>query len=342
MTTVLPRRLSHSLFVLLAFAAGFVLMGTGAARADYFLCNKSSYVLDSAIAYRDNNTWRSKGWLRLMPGSCSAALVGEIDGGTYYVFAHSIDVHQGRVKYFSGNQSFCTVSKDFSIEGRDSCARRGYDADEFMSVQTTPGKNWTTSFSESSNFDEDESRIAVVQRLLRDNGLLLPRIDGIAAKNTIRSIEAYQRSKGLKATGKITDDLIDHLLKNAAEAQDKVGLDLCNKTQHLIWASVASHQTKLDMSSGWIRVEPGTCRKAIKGKLTAAAYYLYAEGVDEAGIVTREGERNLLWSGDTVFCTKPTRFEIRDRAQCLVRGYDERRFMRIDTGGKAQSTMNLK
>ncbi|MBI1262034.1 MAG: DUF1036 domain-containing protein [Rhizobiales bacterium] len=342
MKTALPFRLTLTLLALFALTTGFLLLGTGNARADYYLCNKSSYVLDSAIAYRDNNTWRSKGWLRLMPGSCQAALVGEIDGETYYVFAHSIDAHQGRVKYFSGNQSFCTVSRNFSIEGRDSCARRGYDADEFMAVQTTPGENWTTSFSESTDFDEDESRIAVTQRLLRDNGLLLPRIDGIAAKNTVRAIEAYQRNKGLKATGKITDELIDHLLANATKAQAKLGLDLCNKTKHLVWAAVASHQTTLDMSSGWIRVEPGTCRKAIKGKLTAAAYYLYAEGVDEAGIVTREGEHNLLWSGDTVFCTKPTRFEIRDRTQCLARGYDERRFMRIETGGRAQSTMNLK
>jgi uncharacterized membrane protein len=332
-------RLWPGLGVLLMMLGAF---GVRPAHADYLLCNKTSYILQSAIGFREGDTWQSQGWISLMPGRCTVALVGDIVQDNHYVFARSMDAHQGRVKYFSGAESFCTLSKDFTIEGRDNCARRGYDADDFFAVATTPGKNWTTTFSETANYDDDEARIAVTQRLLRDNGLLLPRIDGKAAKNTVRAIEAFQRANQLEPDGKVSDELISALTRGAMVAQDRMGLDLCNRTRHLIWAAVAAHQPKSDMSSGWIRLEPGTCRKAIKGKLTSATYYLYAEGVDEAGIVTREGDHNLLWSGDTVFCTKSTRFEIRDRDQCLARGFDERRFMLINTGGKAQWTMELK
>lgn len=340
MTTVpaLPR-LWLGLGVLL-IALGFLCVRP--AHADYLLCNKTSYILQSAIGYQDGDSWKSQGWISLMPGKCTAALVGDIVQDNYYVFARSMDAHQGRVKYFSGPTTFCTMAKDFSIEGRDNCARRGYDADDFFTVATTPGKNWTTTFSETANYDDDEARIAVTQRLLRDNGLLLPRIDGKAAKNTVRAIEAFQRDNQLVPDGKVSDELISALTKGAMATQDKLGLDLCNRTKHLVWAAVAAHQPNSDISSGWVRVEPGTCRKAIKGKLTSSTYYLYAEGVDEAGIVTREGDHNLLWSGDTVFCTKSTRFEIRDRDQCLARGFDERRFMLIKTDGKVQWTMELK
>ncbi|WP_368062773.1 DUF1036 domain-containing protein, partial [Parvibaculum sp.] len=41
------------------------------------------------------------------------------------------------------------------------------------------------------------------------------------------------------------------------------------------------------------------------------------------------------------FCTKPTRFEITGRDRCAARGFDERAFMRIDTGGKPKWEVNL-
>lgn len=306
----------------------------GTAHADYRFCNRTSYVLDAAIGYSSGEIWKSRGWKRLLPGGCEAMLEGPVDGGEYYVFARSFDAHKGSIKYFSGNTSFCIVEAPFEIEGREQCAMRGFDAADFLRVETRAGRSWTTSFSEASEYSADESRVAGTQRLLMDLGFALKQVDGIAARNTLRAVQAFQRSAGLTQTGTIDDGLLAELVSRSIAAHQSVGLDICNRTDELVWAAVGYRSGEDDMSSGWIRIDPGSCRKAIKGKLTGDAYYYYAEAVDDLGaIVTRDGVP-LVWSGDRPYCTKTTRFEIRGRDRCTARGFDEKSFTRADTAGE--------
>src|SRR5690606_14841769 len=135
-------------------AAAFLcwLVLPSAARADYHFCNKTSYVLDSAIAFDADGRWKSRGWTRLPPGDCMSVLEGPVAEGNYFVFARSIDAHEGSIKYFSGNTDFCIVDGTFEIEGREQCAMRGYDSADFLRVQTTAGENWTTTFAEASDY----------------------------------------------------------------------------------------------------------------------------------------------------------------------------------------------
>ncbi len=199
----------------ISIATALTMLGTVIATpalADYQLCNRTSYVLDGAIAFQEGEDWKSRGWVRLAPGECGVALAGAIAGGDCYVFARSIEVHQGRTQYFSGNERFCTADGSFEIEGRDQCAVRGYDANEFLPVRTEPGDDWVTTFSEASDHTAEQAQIAGAQRLLQDNGFKLARIDGIAARNTIRAVEAYQRSIGVAASGQIDALLIERLM----------------------------------------------------------------------------------------------------------------------------------
>lgn len=313
-------------------AAWFAL--PAAAHADYRFCNKTSYVLDGAVAFETEGRWVSRGWVRVLPGACSTALEGDIEERDYYVFARSIDAHAGRVKYFSGNTQFCTLDDDFEVEGSEQCALRGYDSADFLRVRTKAGKNWSTTFAEAGEYTEEQARVAAVQRLLKDNGFALNRVDGIAARNTLRAVEAFQRSADIPATGKVDEALIAQLIERAMEEQASAGLDLCNHTNTLVWAAIGYENGEDEMSSGWVRIEPGTCRKAIKGKLDREAYYVYAEGVDDAGAIAQGGEGAMIWSGNDNFCIKTTRFEIKGRERCAARGFDERGFMRVETGGK--------
>jgi uncharacterized membrane protein len=320
-------------FAALALLAALI-FHSAPVHADYRFCNATSYVLQGAIGTEGDNTWRSRGWARIAPGACASVLPGPVAAGTYYVFARSIDAHQGATKYFSGNDRFCTVPKSFDISGRDNCALRGYEANDFIRVVTKAGEEWTTSFGEPRDYSLDQARVAGAQRLLRDNGLRLPKIDGIAAKNTVRAVMAFQRTSGLEASGEIDDGLVAALIAGAEREQAKFGLNLCNKTQYLVWAAVGFSAGDEDMSSGWVRVEPGACAKAIKGKLGSGPYYVYAEASDNKGAMVKQGGRLLAWSGSDAFCVKTTRFEVKGRDACTTRGYDERRFMRVDTGGK--------
>lgn len=321
-------------------ATSFLLALSAPARADYRLCNATSYILVGAIGLQDDpdrptSEWRSQGWVRLMPGSCAPVLKGPVRKGAYFVFARSIEAHQGPTKYFSGSQSFCTLPTNFAIRGRDNCALRGYDTSDFLRIETKEGEEWTTTFGEPRDYTPDQARTAGVQRLLRDNGFRIARIDGYAAKATRRSVTAFQRAKGREATGTIDDALIAALIDGAEREQTGSGLDICNRTRHLAWAAIGFHADDEDVSSGWIRIEPGQCAKAVKGKLAAAHYFLYAEATDGKGAVVRDRGRALVWSGKAPYCTKATRFEIRGRQTCAARGYDERNFLRIDTAGRA-------
>jgi uncharacterized membrane protein len=356
-------------------AAVLLAAGTGPARADYRFCNATSYVLLGAIGLPSSKTglrgsnappdggadapkpgapelaggdagaatrWEARGWTRIMPGDCESALDGPVEKGDYYVFARSIDAHQGPTKYFSGNARFCTLPDTFVIEGRENCAMRGYDSHDFIRVAVKAGKDWTTTFGEPRDYSLAQARIAGAQRLLKDNGLKLPKIDGYAAKNTERAVMAFQRATGRKADGNIDADLIAALVEGATREQEKFGLTICNKTGFLVWAAVGVGSEKDDdISSGWIRVGPKACAKAIKDRLTSAPYYAYAEATDEKGAIVMQGGRRLVWSGRQPFCVKTTRFEIKGREACATRGFDERAFMTVDTGGKAQFTLSL-
>lgn len=304
------------------------------AHADYNFCNRTSYVLDAAIGYLDGETWKSRGWTRLHPGACEKVLEGPVGTSDYYVFARSFDAHKGSTKYFSGAAAFCIVNQAFDIEGREQCAVRGFDSADFLHVETRAGTDWTTSFTEASDYSPEEARVAGTQRLLIDLGFALKQVDGIAARNTLRAVQAFQRSENLSQTGVIDDNLLGQLAARAIAAHRRLGLDFCNRTSELVWAAVGYRNGSEDMSSGWLRIEPGSCRKAIKGKLTQDAYYVYAEAVDDMGGAAMRDGAPLIWSGDRSYCTKPTRFEIRGRERCAARGFDERRFMRVETAGE--------
>lgn len=327
------------LFVLLLFLPS-------PARADYKLCNATSYVLAGAIGFQadpknPHSEWRSEGWALMRPGTCAPALAGPVRAGSYYIFARSIEAHQGPTKYFSGNEGFCTIPKDFVIAGRETCALRGYDTNDFIRVETKAGEEWTTTFGEPRDYSLDEARIAGAQRLLKDNGFSISRIDGFAAKATLRSVTAFQRATGREATGRIDDELISALIEGAERERAATGLNICNRTRHLAWAAVGFRAEDEDVSSGWIRIEPGQCAKAIKGRLALRNYFVYAEATDGKGAVAKERGRVLIWSGATSYCTKATRFEIKGRDSCATRGYDERRFMRVETGGQARFDVAL-
>ncbi len=48
------------------------------AYADLQFCNKTSYVLDLAIALEEKDAAASRGWFRVDPGACRSVLQGEI------------------------------------------------------------------------------------------------------------------------------------------------------------------------------------------------------------------------------------------------------------------------
>ena len=72
----------------ISIATALTMLGTVIATpalADYQLCNRTSYVLDGAIAFQEGEDWKSRGWVRLAPGECGVALACFVTGGDYPV-----------------------------------------------------------------------------------------------------------------------------------------------------------------------------------------------------------------------------------------------------------------
>jgi uncharacterized membrane protein len=82
-------------------------------------------------------------------------------------------------------------------------------------------------------------------------------------------------------------------------------LRLCNRTSYVLYAATASASANDALAQGWTRIVSGSCRIAIKGDLTASAYFAYARTSPAHSGAPR------AWDGNTNFCVKDTNFSLR-------------------------------
>jgi uncharacterized membrane protein len=88
-------------------------------------------------------------------------------------------------------------------------------------------------------------------------------------------------------------------------APAEAGLTLCNRTSTVVYAATAALTLPQATVKGWTRLAPGACGEAIKGDLTAQAYYLYAKTSRAHTGPAR------AWSGTTRICAKDKDFSWR-------------------------------
>lgn len=124
------------LFAMLALAAP--------SQAKFAVCNKTSHPLMVAIAYSGTEGWRSEGWWRVAPESCSDILAGPLKARYYYVRGVHVGVDGG----WDGNRFFCVGADNFSIKGRERCRKRGYFQAGFFEVDTGEKSSWTQNLSD--------------------------------------------------------------------------------------------------------------------------------------------------------------------------------------------------
>jgi uncharacterized membrane protein len=117
------------------------------------------------------------------------------------------------------------------------------------------------------------------------------------------------------------------LLATPAQA----ALTVCNKAGHPARVALGRFDGRDWASQGWWLLAPGQCADVVTGKLDARYYYLYATD-GQAGV----------WDGNTGFCVAATqKFAISGRGNCAERGYDRKRFFRIDTNDNLNQVQNL-
>jgi len=147
------------------------------------VCNETSYILRMAAATMLDSTMTPRGWTRLRPGDCTD--VETAQGTDRYVYAESSTVHQGGVREWKGEVILCADDEDFTADATTECALQNLKTRQYLTI--APDER-TTTFIEPDNFG-DRAMTAGLQRLLRDNGHKISRMDTLQGSQRIRRLQ---------------------------------------------------------------------------------------------------------------------------------------------------------
>ena len=302
---------------------------TSAPSAAWDICNETSYIMRVATAYIRGGKISPKGWDKARPGQCITQNVPI--SSPRYVFAESDPVHQGGIREWAGSVPLCVSPDDFSADATKSCQLQNLKTRNYLSVDPSDPR---TSFIEPDNFGK-QAATAGMQRLLKDSGYKITRIDGLPGRRTTRTLSTFKKENKL---AKNVDDntLIDALAKVAKAKQEEVGLEVCNNSSSRIWTAVATRDDGDWKSRGWWSIEQGACLRTLTKTLqgTEAHYYALAENITEGEDGPKIGPDKRLRSVATTpaqFCVAEAKFSALGREYCSESGYAVANFRPIPT-----------
>lgn len=315
---------------------------SGPARADYQLCNRTSYVLEAALAIETGGATATQGWFQIAPGDCSVILSGGWTGERYFLHTRTPEFYREAPEAQQVSRMFCVKTHDFLIPGAEECPDTDGSLASFTEFRPDRDEDLTTTeFTDASRFSMEQARISGVQRLLALLGHEPGPVDGAAGSPTERAIADFIAAGSLGERRTDLAILMDELIREARARADGTGLTLCNRTGRRLMAAIASDSGDGINARGWFELEAGACHRAIAEALGQRRYYVYAEAVDAKGrAVKRDGEA-LAWSGGTELCTRNFRFEISDHGDCVPRGLRPAQFRALATGGAKSHTVTF-
>jgi uncharacterized membrane protein len=284
------------------------------------LCNRTSYIIETAVGHSEGTGVSVDGWTKLPPGTCKTALPGPLTPGVHYLYGRGSSAHQGGGREWGGRHELCVdPTGGFSLESPPDCAAMGLESQGFRPVNIT-ATSWTNNFTEIENWTLDNARNAGLQRLLDEAGVVSGNIDGHIGSRTRAAINDFLKLKGLPANTS-DSDLIDFLEQAADERSRAVGFTLCNRTKNRIWSAIARRSTEGWESRGWWRIEAGGCARVIDRPLRGSEHFVYAEMEEPSGLRT-------LSRASEAFCVGRAKFAISGRDKCEESSYRTALFTR--------------
>ena len=297
------------------------------------VCNETSFVLRLAIAVEENGSPAAQGWTRLRPGGCEDMGIAITE--PRYIYAESSSVHLGGVREWKGVLNLCASDRDFKANPDMTCALQDLRTRPFLTV---PDGESVSTFTEPDGFGA-RAEIAGLQRLLRDNGYKITRIDGIEGRRTTNTLRRFLQNKELP-TRMAFNEQIDALEKSAGEYVKSVGLTTCNKSSNRVWIALGKRHRETWKSQGWWPIEEGECIQPITKPLLGEDIHIYARQENPGA---QNGADRLLRSVSTTpsqFCIADARFSALGRDHCIDNGYDAANFRALPSD-KIGITFNL-
>jgi uncharacterized membrane protein len=323
-----------------AVMAGFIpaillFAGTAPASADLKLCNRMSYVIEAAIGIDDKAATATRGWFRIDPAACRVVLQGTLTADRILLNARALGVYGASPLPQNGSDTLCVASDNFVIAAARQC-RPGQTPVPFTQINPTRAEdgNLAAYLAEDSEYDDDQARLAAIQRLLVIAGFDASPIDGVDGPKTQAALAAFLKSRGLTPDSVQSPNFFT-IMVEAVQAPSSAGLTWCNDTPHKVMAAVATDDGKTVVSRGWYRIEPGKClHPDVTGQ--PRRIFSFAEAVDAENRTVRVKDKPLNWGGDTPLCTRESKFEINEQGECGNRGLSATGFAAVDlsSGGK--------
>jgi uncharacterized membrane protein len=326
------RRYAKRTALALPAAAVSFLFSSAPALADLKLCNRMSYVVEVAIGIDDKAATATRGWFRIDPAACRVVAQGTLTADRILLNARALGLYGSSPIPQSGSDTLCIAPENFVIAAARQC-RAGQTPAPFTQIhptQTDDG-NLVAYLAEDSEYDDEQARLAGIQRLLVIAGYDAAPIDGVDGPKTQGALNAFLKSRGLNADAAQSPTFFNTMIE-AVQAPSATGLTWCNDTPHKIMAAVATDDGKTVVSRGWYRIDPGKClHPDVAGQ--PKQIFSFAEAVDGENRTIKLKDRPLNWGGTTQLCTRESKFEVNEQGDCSTRGLAATGFAAVDMSG---------
>ena len=294
-----------------------------------------SYVVEAAIGIDDKSATATRGWFRIDPAACRVVVQGTLTADRILLNARALGVYGASPVPQNGGDTLCVARDNFVIAAARQC-RAGQTPASF--TQITPTKsddgNLVAYLAEDSAYDDEQARLAGIQRLLVIAGYDAAPIDGVDGPKTQAALAAFLKNRALAADIVQSPNLFATMI-DAVQSPSSTGLTWCNDTPHKIMAAVATDDGKAVTSRGWYRIDPGKClHPDVSGQ--PKQIFSFAEAVDPDNRTINIKDKPLNWGGSRELCTRESKFEVNEQGDCGSRGLAVSGFAVVDmsSGGK--------
>ena len=302
------------------------------------VCNETSFVLRLAIASPVSGKMTPRGWTRLRPGDCDTP-DGTV-GIQRFIYAESSNAHQGGIREWKGQTRLCAGDTDFTADATIDCSLQDLYMRDYIAVSPDDP---VTSFVEAREFGS-KAATAGIQRLLKDIGYDISRVDGLSGRRTSRTLSKFIEEQGLPKNLTVPEQ-IDALEEAAFSYVKDIGLTICNKSTERVWTAIGLRRVGNWESRGWWSIAPETCLQPFTESLKGADLHLYALQEDTPEDPETEDprpDRKLISRAiqPAQFCIAEARFSALGRENCADQGYHAADFRILPTD-KAGVMINL-
>jgi uncharacterized membrane protein len=327
-SAAMRRYRARTAFTLPAAAISFF-VSSAPALADLKVCNRMSYVVEAAIGIDDKAATATRGWFRIDPAACRVVTQGTLTADRILLNARALGVYGSSPLPQNGAETLCVAPDNFVIAAARQC-RSGQSPAPFTQINPTPTEdgNLVAYLAEASEYDDEQAKLAGIQRLLVIAGYDAAPIDGVDGPKTQAALAAFLKNRGL------TPDIVQApnffaTMIDAVQSPSSSGLTWCNDTPHKIMAAVGTDDGKTVISRGWYRIDPGKClHPDVTGQ--PKQIFSFAEAVDAENRAIKFKDKPLNWSGTKQLCTRESKFETNEQGDCSSRGFASTGFAAIE------------